>query len=176
MLPSLELVPAPAHTPTIGALVAMLTYTRATTLAAVEGLSVAALDHQHDAQANPIGAMLAHMAAIEWSYVAGTLASAPPAPSDWAEWGPFFVLGPAAWEAARSRTLAQHVERLATVRAQALEGLAAKDDAWLSQHATLPWLRGPATNLWAWYHVMEDELNHRGQVRWLRARLPESVR
>jgi hypothetical protein len=24
---------------------------------------------------------------------------------------------------------------------------------------------------WAWFHVAEDEINHRGQIRWLRARL-----
>lgn len=37
---------------------------------------------------------------------------------------------------------------------------------------TLISLREPTTHLWAWYHVMEDELNHRGQIRWLCARLP----
>ena len=26
---------------------------------------------------------------------------------------------------------------------------------------------------WAWFHVAEDEINHRGQMRWLRARLPQ---
>ena len=25
---------------------------------------------------------------------------------------------------------------------------------------------------WAWFHVAEEEINHRGQIRWLRARLP----
>jgi hypothetical protein len=25
---------------------------------------------------------------------------------------------------------------------------------------------------WAWFHVAEDEISHRGQIRWLRARLP----
>jgi hypothetical protein len=24
---------------------------------------------------------------------------------------------------------------------------------------------------WAWFHVAEDEINHRGQIRWLRSRL-----
>ena len=27
---------------------------------------------------------------------------------------------------------------------------------------------------WAWFHVAEDEVNHRGQMRWLRARLPQA--
>jgi len=25
---------------------------------------------------------------------------------------------------------------------------------------------------WAWFHQAEDEINHRGQIRWLRSRLP----
>jgi hypothetical protein len=30
----------------------------------------------------------------------------------------------------------------------------------------------PAMNAhWGWFHVAEDEINHRGQIRWLRARL-----
>jgi hypothetical protein len=28
---------------------------------------------------------------------------------------------------------------------------------------------------WAWFHVAEDEINHRGQMRWLRARLPHRL-
>jgi uncharacterized damage-inducible protein DinB len=30
----------------------------------------------------------------------------------------------------------------------------------------------PASNYFKWFHVFEDELNHRGQIRWLRRRLP----
>ena len=171
MSPSLEMVPAPGYTPMVGALVAMLEYTRATTLDAVAGLDVAALDHQHDGGANPIGALLAHTAAIEWGYVVATLGGPPPAPEVWAAWGPLFRLGPAAWAAARGRPLDAHVARLGAVRARTLEGLRAVDDAWLARPATLPWLRRPATHLWAWYHVMEHELNHRGQIRWRRSRL-----
>jgi len=27
----------------------------------------------------------------------------------------------------------------------------------------------------AWFHVAEDEINHRGQIRWLRARLSKGT-
>jgi uncharacterized damage-inducible protein DinB len=150
----------------------MLTYTRATTLAAVAGLAPSDLDHQHDTKANPIGALLSHISAIEWSFVASTPGGTPPSDADWPEWGPLFRLGPEAWAAARGQTLEEHLTRLAAVRARTLDGLRAVDDAWLVQHATLPWFREPVTHLWIWYHVMEDELNHRGQIRWLRGRLP----
>jgi len=34
----------------------------------------------------------------------------------------------------------------------------------------------PAMNAhWAWFHVAEDEISHRGQMRWLRKRLGTSA-
>jgi uncharacterized damage-inducible protein DinB len=46
----------------------MLLYARQTTLAAVEGLSIAELDHLQDDSSNSIGALLAHIAAVERWY------------------------------------------------------------------------------------------------------------
>ena len=46
----------------------MLTYARNTTVAAVEGLTLAELDHPHDAHSNSIGALLAHIIVVERSY------------------------------------------------------------------------------------------------------------
>ena len=176
MAPLLEMVPTPGYTPMVGALVAMLEATRASTIDAVAGLGPTALDHQHDPTANPIGALLAHTAAIEWCYAAATLGGEPPGAEAWAEWRPFVRLSPAAWAAARGRSLDAHLERLRAVRARTLDGLRALDDARLTKSVTVPWLRRPATHLWVWYHVMEDELNHRGQIRWLRSRLEPIVR
>jgi hypothetical protein len=48
--------------------------------------------------------------------------------------------------------------------------LLARDDAWL-ERSVAP---APRINAhWAWFHVAEDETNHRGQIRWLRQRLPK---
>jgi uncharacterized damage-inducible protein DinB len=168
----LEMLPASGYSPTVGTVVAMLEQARTSTLDAVAGLDVTALDHQQDARANPIGAILAHVAAIEWAYAVVTLGGTPPTQEEWLEWQPVIQLGPAAWEAARGRPLEFHLRRLRAVRERTLAGLRTVDDAWLSRTITLPWMQRTATNLWAWYHVMEDELNHRGQIRWLRGRLP----
>ena len=45
---SQRIEPHPGYAPTIGRLVAMLTFARATTVEAVEGLSMAELDHLHE--------------------------------------------------------------------------------------------------------------------------------
>ena len=61
------------------------------------------------------------------------------------------------------------LDELRSVRHLTLEGLAARDDAWLERSVNpAPKINGH----WAWFHVAEDEINHRGQIRWLRARLP----
>lgn len=50
---------------------------------------------------------------------------------------------------------------------------AQQDDAWLETPAPFDLVGGrPANNHFKWFHVAEDELNHRGQIRWLRRRLP----
>jgi uncharacterized damage-inducible protein DinB len=67
-MPPYRILPLPGYTPTIGRLVAMLSYARQTTLAAVDGLAPQQLDHLHDERSNSIGALLAHVAAAERGY------------------------------------------------------------------------------------------------------------
>ncbi|HEU4642579.1 MAG TPA: DUF664 domain-containing protein [Gemmatimonadaceae bacterium] len=170
--PSTLLVPAPGYTPLVGAIVAMLGYARETTLAAVDGLTAADLEHRHDARANSIGALLAHVAATEWYFQSTTLERRAPEGAEWAEWGAALRLGAGAETFARGHDVAWHRERLGALRERTLMRLRDVDDAWLAGEFELPWLRQPATHHWAWFHVAEDELNHRGQIRWLRSRLP----
>src|SRR6476659_2536108 len=60
------------------------------------------------------------------------------------------------------------VERASWEPALTLGPLAARDDEWLERSLNA----APAMNAhWAWFHVAEHEINHRGQMRWLRARL-----
>src|SRR5215813_3741184 len=69
MLPSpLRIEPIAGYSPAIGRLVCMMTYARSTTFAAVEGMTMKELDHRHDSHSNSIGALLAHIAAVERSY------------------------------------------------------------------------------------------------------------
>lgn len=170
--PRFQVIPAEGYTPQIAALVAMMEHCRESVLDSVAGLSTAALEYQHDEKANPIGAMLAHMAAVEWFYQKASIEGTQASGADWAEWGAYLQLTPATWAAAKGQTLAQHMDRLANVRARTLAGLLTKDDAWLAGTFALPWTPQPANNYWALYHIIEDELNHRGQIRWLKGRLP----
>lgn len=166
--PSYRLEPLPGYAPTVGRLVGILLYTRHTTLAAVEGLSMAQLDHLQDGSSNSIGALLAHIAVVERGYNCLTFEERRPSALEQAAWEPALTLGAEGRRLLRDKPLEHSVRELSEARRLTLEGLAARDDAWLER----PLRAAPAMNAhWAWFHQAEDEISHRGQMRWLRARL-----
>ena len=166
--PSYRIEPLPGYTPIIGRLVGILLYARHTTLAAVDGMSIAELDHLHDDASNSIGALLAHIAVVERGYHLLTFDERAPSPQEQSSWEPALTLGAEGRRLLRGQPLEHYVQALAESRRLTLEGLAARDDAWLERTLRA----APAMNAhWAWFHAAEDEINHRGQIRWLRARL-----
>ena len=165
----LRIEPIPGYTPAVGRLVGILAYARATTIAAVDGLSVAELDHLHDDRSNSIGALLAHISVVERSYQVLTFDDRLMSPEENAAWSNALKLGAEGRRTLRGQPLPYYLEQLEAVRRRTLEGLAARDDSWLDGRVG----SAPKINVhWAWFHVAEDEINHRGQIRWLRARLP----
>jgi uncharacterized damage-inducible protein DinB len=166
---NLRIEPLPGFSPLIGRLVSMLTDVRSGTLAALEGLSMAQLDHLHDDSNNSIGALLAHMAAAERTYQIMTFEEREVSADEDARLGVSLSLGAGARVLLRGLPLTHYLEEMAEVRRVTLDGLAARDDVWLERSlAHMPEMNA----YWAWFHVMEDEIGHRGQIRWLRSRIP----
>jgi uncharacterized damage-inducible protein DinB len=163
----------PGFTPQIGRLVSMMTYARHTTLADVDGLEVDQLDYLHDAESNSIGALLFHLAAVEVWYQAATFSGRDLSAGEMREWGVGLDMGATARREIRGHDLNYYRSRLEEVRAKTLAELGRRDDAWLERQSPF-WEGLPANNYFKWFHVFEDELNHRGQIRWLRKRAPES--
>ena len=169
---SLRIAPLAGFTPTIGRLVGMMTYARQTLLAAVAGLSRDELDRLHDARSNSIGALLAHAAAVERVYQVITFEARQPTAEEAARWSAALDLGDGGRRLLRGRELASYVDELTATREATLAALAARDDDWLEAPLTaLPRMNAH----WAWFHVAEDEINHRGQIRWLRPRLHDDA-
>jgi uncharacterized damage-inducible protein DinB len=169
VLPSpLRIEPIPNYTPAMGRLVGMLSYARSTTLGAVDGMTIDELDHVHDAQSNSIGALLAHIEAVEKSYRILTIEGRLLSPEENDKLSAALTLGEEGRRVLRGKPLDHYLEQLATTREETLKALASRDDEWLDQSVAL----APQINAhWAWFHVAEDEINHRGQIRWLRTRL-----
>jgi hypothetical protein len=147
----------------------MMTYARHTTLSDVEGLGVAELDYLHDGQSNSIGALLLHIASVETWYQATTFEGRDLNADEMREWGAALDLGEPARRHIRGHELAYYRARLHDVREKTLIELARREDGWLEEETPF-WEGKPANNYFKWFHVFEDELNHRGQIRWLRKR------
>ena len=156
--------------PQVNGLIGMLRYARKTTLGAVKGLSVEDLDHLHDPNSNSIGALLSHMAAVEAWYQANTFDLREWTPDEADRWQVGLDLGPTARTQIRGHPLDHYVVQMAEVRSRTERELRDRSDDWLTESA--PFFKRTANNYWKWFHVCEDEINHRGQIRWLRRRLP----
>ena len=171
-LDSFIIGPMPGYSPAIGRVVAMMTFVRWTTLRAVEGLTIQQLDHLYDERSNSIGALLAHIASVEVAYQRITFAGRGLSSATYdPEWAVAMHLGDRARQEIRGHALEHYVDALEQVRAFTLSELAQHDDKWLDQ-TTAFWNGRQANNYFKWFHVFEDELNHRGQIRWLRQRPP----
>jgi len=162
----------PGFTPEISKLVVMMNYARFTTLQAVQGLTTRQLDYLRDAQSNTIGALLGHIAAVEVAYQVDTFEGRGLTPKEKQEWGTFLDLGEKARREIRGHPLDYYLELLNRVRQKTLSEFAKRTDDWLYEE-TLFWGGQPANNYFKWFHVFEDEINHRGQIRWLCKRLPQ---
>jgi uncharacterized damage-inducible protein DinB len=149
----------------------MMNHVRAATLAAVERLSIEQLDYIHDATSNSIGGLLAHIAATEVGYQAATFHGRPLDDEEKRLWGAAFGLDDRTRREVRGNALEHYLRGLENVRALTLAELGRRDDAWLEEETTTgSGLR--VNNHFKWFHVFGHEINHRGQIRWLRGRVP----
>jgi uncharacterized damage-inducible protein DinB len=153
--------------PQIGRLVSMMNYVRYTTLSAVADLRVDDLDYLHDPQSNSIGALLSHIAAAEVGYQAATFYARDLNEEERQEWGAALELGGRARREIRGHGLDYYLSRLEHVRAKTLAELGQRDDEWLEEETSFG-SGQRVNNYFKWFHVFGHELNHRGQIRWLR--------
>ena len=159
----------PGFAPQIARLVSMMNYVRSTTRKAVTGLGVEELDYLHDPQSNSIGALLLHIAAAEAGYQAATFDSRELSAEEKQQWGAALDLADRARHEIRGHELTYYLKILEQVRVKTLTELARRDDQWLEEQTSFG--NGQkVNNYFKWFHVIGHEINHRGQIRWLRSR------
>lgn len=167
--------PMEGYSPLIGTLVSMLNYNRYAIERIVAPLTREQLDYLHDDKANTIGALLLHLGATEKFYQINTFEGREEY-SDQEEkvWGAAMSLGDNGRNSIKGKDLKYYIDAITEVRASTLEQLKKKDDDWLL--AVDPkWSQERNLNTyWKWFHVCEHEANHRGQISWLKGRLPGS--
>ncbi len=153
------------YTPHISRLIYMMNYARLVTLHYARDLSQEELDTLLFPESNSIGMLLAHIAAIEKAFQDLTLFGINRSPSSPAE-----VLGEKGREALKGKPLEHYLHDLAEVRKVTLNEFKKRDDDWLNE-STPWWNDEPANNYFKWFHVFEDEINHRGQIAIIRKQI-----
>lgn len=162
-----RVAPIAGYTPQIGRLVSMMNYARRTTLDEVEGLSVEELDRLPDPRGNSMGALLLHIAAVEAWYQAETFGW--PGAGAAQPWEAALDLGERSRREVRGNGVDYYLRVLGEVRSRTLAELAGRDDRWLDEESLFG-DKHPSNNYFKWFHAVEDEINHRGQIRLLRKR------
>jgi uncharacterized damage-inducible protein DinB len=157
--------------PQIARLIGMMNYARETTLQAVQGLSIEELDLLPDPNGNSIGMLLEHFAAVEIGYAAHTFDNN----EDWdaalgERWQAGGDLGALGREKIHGNPLSYYFDNLRIIREKTLAEFAKRNDTWLEE--PIPFWGSTGNRYFAWFHVFEDEINHRGQIRLIAKHIP----
>lgn len=131
------------------------------------------LDHLHDPSANTIGALILHLGAVDKYYQINTFEGR----QEFNEaekkiWNAAMELGDVGRKQIKGKEVTYYLDMIDEVRQKTLSEFRKRDDKWLL--AVDPeWSKEqPLNTYWKWFHVCEHESNHRGQMTWLKSRLP----
>ncbi|WP_160032135.1 DinB family protein [Paenibacillus sp. An7] len=160
----------PGYSPQISRLLSMMNYARFTTIEEVKDLTVQDLDFLTDSNSNSIGALLMHFAAVEYAYQVGTFEKRELNEEEIAIWGAALSLGEEGREKIKGNELSYYTEQLEAVRQRTYELFRTVNDEWLYTEEEF-WAQQQANYYFMWFHVFEDEINHRGQIRMIRKRM-----
>jgi uncharacterized damage-inducible protein DinB len=164
----LEIKAEEGFTPQIGVIVSMLNDMSNRVERTVKDLSVAEIDFLLDENANSIGTLIMHLAATEKFYQVYTFEHREFNDEE-AEWFTAMSMGKAAQEKYSGKDVQHYLDVFKKVRKKTLEYLKEKDDEWLAQ---VPEGYG-MNNHWSWYHVMEHQSSHLGQILLIKKRIPK---
>jgi Protein of unknown function (DUF664) len=162
------------YSPHIGVLVSTLARCREKTITWLQDLTIKQLDYLWDENANTIGALLLHLAGLEVVYQELSFKGAiiDNNPELMRKWGVALALDEPARQQIRGYPIDYYLSEFHAVRAVTLQQFRHYDDDWLWQEVPFPWRDFTVNNYWMWYHVYEDEINHRGEINWLKSRIP----
>ena len=163
--------PKKGFTLQVGTLVSMMNFMRDLVLRPVRNLSVRDLDYLHDDDSNSIGAMLWHLAAVERFYQGSTIGkkwSKLPAKEN-KMWNVAQSLGDEGRAKIKGYDLDFYLDMLKEVRAFSIAEMKNLDDDWLMEKDNF-W-GSPTNNYCKWFHVVEHESNHNGQIKYIKSRL-----
>ena len=165
-----RIIPKDNYTNKIGELVSMLEYTRDVTLSEISNLSQSELDYLQNESSNSIGSLLLHIASIEFVHQVISFENRDLNEEEYVKWGTALALGDKARDVVKNYSLDYYLSELSQTRENTLSYLKSKEDSWLFEESK--WGNGVSyNNYYSWFHVMEDEISHRGQIRMIKRML-----
>jgi len=152
--------PAKGYDTQVGNMVSMLEDLKGRITRTAKRLDQKGTDFLMDDQSNSIGAMILHLAATEKHYQVYTFEGRGYNAEEAAFWDTPMNLGDAGRKELGGKPMSYYLDKWDEVRAETLRLLKTKDDEWLNSKS----MGGGMNNHWAWFHVMEHQANHMGQI------------
>lgn len=165
-----KIEPTEGYSPQIGILVSMLENLKLRVTYNVQNLNQEETDFLMDEESNRIGALIMHLAATEKYYQVFTFSNRDFNPQERKQgFQKALDLGKPAQKEFKDKPIDYYLKIWDEVRNETLEILKTKDDEWLNS----PVGKSQMNNFYAWYHVMEHQANHMGQIALIVKRLPK---
>lgn len=165
-----EIVPEKGYSTQIGIMVTMLEDLKLRITDEVESITKEQTDFLFDEKANSIGALIMHLAATESYYQVETLENRAWTEEESKLWEIPSSLGSASREKYKGKPIEYYLTLWNQVREKTLLGLQLKDDEWFQSN-----IDDNVNNHWAWYHVMEHQANHMGQIALVKNRFSDKT-
>lgn len=163
-----EIKPAEGFSHDIGSMVTMLEDLKERITEQVQDLDQAETDFQFDKNANSIGALVMHLISTEAYYQIETLEGRPWTKEEQNRLGMASELNDSSKEMFRGKPIQFYLDLWDEVRQKTLSGLKTKDDVWFASE-----IDEGLNYHYVWYHVMEHQANHMGQIALVKNRLPQ---
>ncbi|MBG8554090.1 DinB family protein [Hymenobacter guriensis] len=156
-------------------LIGILEDARITTIQSINNLSVEELDWQYKAGWNTIGALLAHIIAVEHYFRIEFIGGRKLTEEENAKWLPALDLGPYVPQLITGELIDSYIDRLTESRRQLVEVLKTVSFEEFTKRIEDYDPETGCDLAWALYHMVEDEIYHRGQISIIRKLYKEQL-
>ncbi|WP_413999835.1 DinB family protein [Flavobacterium sp. W1B] len=154
--------------PQVAAMISMLENLKDRVENVVKNMDQYELDYLHDEQANRIGSLIMHLAATEAYYQVFTFEKREFNIEEKKKWNTALNLDQGGRDEIKGHNVQYYLDIYNEVRAKTIAELKQRDDAWFEEVQTgYDW-----TNHYCWFHVMEHQSSHLGQILFLKKRIP----
>lgn len=134
----------------------------------VKNMTPYEIDYLHDEEANRIGALVMHLAAAEKYYQVFTFENRGFNEEEKKKWNAALNLDQAGRDDFKGHDIQYYLDIYNEVRATTIAELKKRNDAWFAEvQKSYDW-----TNQYCWFHVMEHQSSHLGQILFLKKRIP----